>query len=137
MAGVELDNNLFACKFSLGLNFYNMIDLIRTNSKNQDFINLVKQLDIYLKFCEDPDHSFYDQFNKVDNLNHVVFAYINNIALGCGAFKIHADNIVEIKRMYVSSDGRRKEIASKVLTKLENWAKELNIRKSILETGQQ
>ena len=114
-----------------------MIKIVRTNSKNQDFVNLVKQLDAYLKICDGPDHSFYDQFNKIDNLNHVVIAYNNNMALGCGAFKIHKGNFVEIKRMFVAPSGRRKGIASKVLKELETWARELNFSKCILETGKQ
>ena len=114
-----------------------MIELIRTNSKNQDFIYLIKHLDAYLKICDGPDHSFYDQFNKIDGLKHVIIAYKNDVVIGCGAFKIHESNFVEIKRMYVSPKGRRKGIASKVLTELENWASELNFTKCILETGKQ
>lgn len=114
-----------------------MIELIRTNSKKGDFVNLVKQLDAYLKICDGPDHSFYDQFNKIDTLKHVVIAYKNKNAVGCGAFKIHDGNFVEIKRMFVSPEGRRNGIASKILIELENWAKELKFDKCILETGKQ
>lgn len=114
-----------------------MIKIVRTNSKNQDFVNLVKQLDAYLKICDGPDHSFYNQFNKIDGLNHVVIAFENNISVGCGAFKIHEGNFIEIKRMYVAPYVRRKGIASKVLKELETWATELNVSKCILETGKQ
>ncbi|WP_218939667.1 GNAT family N-acetyltransferase [Lutibacter citreus] len=114
-----------------------IIQLKRTNSTNKDFIELVNQLDAYLKICDGPEHGFYDQFNKIGGLKHVVIAYENKIPLGCGAFKIHENNFVEIKRMYVPPKGRRKGIASKVLTELENWANELNFTKCILETGKQ
>ena len=114
-----------------------MIKIVRTNSKNQDFVDLVEQLDAYLKICDGPDHSFYDQFNKIDGLNHVVIAFENNISVGCGAFKIHEGNFIEIKRMYVAPYVRRKGIASKVLKELETWATELNFSKCILETGKQ
>ena len=114
-----------------------MINLIRTDSKNNDFINLVTFLDADLKIRDGADHDFYDQFNKIDMLKHVVVAFENNVAIGCGAFKIHENAVVEIKRMYVSPIGRRKGIASNVLTELENWAKELKIEKCILETGKQ
>lgn len=114
-----------------------MIKLIRTNSKSQEFVNLVKLLDAELKIRDGVEHGFYDQFNKIEGLKHVVIAFENEIALGCGAFKIHKGNFVEIKRMYVSKNGRRKGIASKVVTGLEKWAKELNFPKCILETGKQ
>jgi len=114
-----------------------MIKLVRTNSKNNQFVNLVKLLDADLKTSDGVGHSFYNQFNKIDNIKHVVMAFDNEVAVGCGAFKIHENNYVEIKRMYVPKNRRRKGIASKVLLELENWAKELNFSKCILETGKQ
>ncbi|WP_372745831.1 GNAT family N-acetyltransferase [Lutibacter sp.] len=112
-----------------------MMAFIRTNSKNEDFVNLVKFLDADLKIRDGEDHAFYNQFNKIDALQHVIVAYKNENPIGCGAFKIHPNNTVEIKRMYVSPKGRRLGIASKILTELELWAKELGVKKCILETG--
>jgi GNAT superfamily N-acetyltransferase len=114
-----------------------MLNLIRTNSTNKDFVKLVTFLDADLKIHDGDDHDFYDQFNEIGGLKNVVVAYINETPIGCGAFKIHPNATVEIKRMYVSPNGRKKGIASKVLTELENWAKELNFKKCILETGKQ
>ena len=48
-----------------------MIEIVRTNSKNKDFINLVKFLDAELKIKDGEDHAFYDQFNKIDTLIHI------------------------------------------------------------------
>lgn len=114
-----------------------MIDLIRTDFQNPDFVELVNHLDTYLKISDGAEHDFYDQFNKIDGLKNVVIAYENNIPVGCGAFKKHNNDFVEIKRMYVAAKGRRKGVASKVLCELERWAKELNYGKCILETGKQ
>jgi len=114
-----------------------MVNLIRTDSSNKDFVNLVSFLDADLKIKDGADHDFYNQFNKIHMLKHVVVAYENNQAIGCGAFKIHKNDIVEIKRMYVSPLGRRNGVASKILTELENWAVEQNFKKCILETGKQ
>jgi hypothetical protein len=44
-----------------------MIEIVRTNSDNQDFINLVKLLDADLAIRDREDHSFYAQFNKIDH----------------------------------------------------------------------
>lgn len=114
-----------------------MVNLIRTDFSNKDFKNLVSFLDADLKIRDGADHDFYDQFNKIDGLKNVIVAFENEVAIGCGAFKIHENNVVEIKRMYVSPFGRRKGVASKVLTELENWAAELKFKKCILETGKQ
>ena len=64
-----------------------MITLIRTNSDNKDFVLLVKQLDAYLKITDGDEHDFYNQFNAIDSIDHVVVAYTNKKPVGCGAFK--------------------------------------------------
>ncbi|SNR53746.1 GNAT family N-acetyltransferase [Lutibacter flavus] len=112
-----------------------MLHLIRTDFTNNDFVKLVSFLDADLKIRDGEDHDFYNQFNKIDGLKNVVVTYENDNPVGCGAFKIHPNATVEIKRMYVSPYGRRKGIASAILTELEQWAKELNHKKCILETG--
>jgi GNAT superfamily N-acetyltransferase len=109
--------------------------LIRTNSENKDFITLVKQLDAYLAVTDGEDHSFYNQFNKLDSIKYVIIAYENEIPLGCGAIKEFNNHTVEIKRMYTSPQSRGKGIASLLLLELEQWAAELSYSKCILETG--
>ena len=112
-----------------------MIKLLRTNAINADFIELVKSLDADLKITDGEEYSFYDQFNKLENIKHVIVAYDNSNPVGCGAIKKYEGNTAEIKRMFVSQNGRRKGIATKILIELELWAKELSYAKCILETG--
>ena len=112
-----------------------MIKIIRTNSDDQDFIDLVKNLDAELAERDGNDHPFYAQFNKIDKIKFVVVAYENRKPMGCGAIKEYAPNTMEIKRMYTSPESRGKGIATKVLTELEIWATELSYEKCILETG--
>lgn len=112
-----------------------MINIIRTNSDNHDFIELVKLLDADLAQRDGEEHSFYAQFNTIDNIKYVVLAYENEKPLGCGAIKEYEANTMEIKRMYVSPESRNKGIAMKILSELENWASELSYAKCILETG--
>ena len=112
-----------------------MIRLIRTNSSHPDFIALVKMLDTELAIKDGDDHAFYNQFNNIDNLNHVIIAYKNEDAVGCGAIKPFDIKTMEVKRMYVSEKARGLGIASKILTRLEKWATELNYEKCKLETG--
>ena len=112
-----------------------MLQLIRTDSENKDFIVLVKNLDADLAERDGSDHSFYSQFNKIDKIKYVVVAYEDNKAIGCGAIKQFNENAMEIKRMYVYPEYRGNSIASKVLTELETWAKELVFKKCVLETG--
>ncbi len=112
-----------------------MISLLRTNSENQDFIELVKQLDIGLAERNGEKHSFYAQFNKIDRIKYVVIAYDDEKPIACGALKEYEPDTMEVKRMYVSPESRGKGIATQILTALENWAAELSCEKIILETG--
>ena len=112
-----------------------MVEIVRTNSDNKDFINLVALLDAYLKIADGDDHDFYKQYNNIDVLKNTVVAYIDGIAVGCGAFKRYDGNSIEIKRMYTKSERRGKGVASKILQELENWSNELGYKNCILETG--
>ncbi|MCX2762376.1 GNAT family N-acetyltransferase [Aquimarina muelleri] len=112
-----------------------MIKIVRTNSENKDFIELVKHLDIDLAIRDGEEHSFYDQFNKIDLIKYVVVAYNNDEAVACGAIKEYSTVAMEIKRMYTDPKARGKGIASKILLELENWAAELSYQKCLLETG--
>lgn len=112
-----------------------MNNLKRTNSDDVDFINLVVLLDQDLKIRDGEDHLFYNQFNKTDKIKHVIVYYENDIPVGCGAFREKEPNTVEIKRMFVHPDYRKRGIASKVLAELEIWAAEVNYTYTILETG--
>lgn len=107
----------------------------RTDSNNEDFIELVKQLDADLAKRDGDDHPFYAQFNKIDKIKHAVVAYENDIPVGCGAIKEFAPDSMEVKRMYTSPECRGKGIATHILAELEKWASELSFGKFILETG--
>lgn len=112
-----------------------MIKVIRTDSGNQDFIELVKYLDADLAERDGDDHLFYAQLNKVNKIKYVIVAYKNGKPISCGALREYSSNTMEIKRMYTSPESRGKGIATKVLTELEIWASELSYEKCVLETG--
>ena len=112
-----------------------MIEIIRTNSEDADFIDLVKQLDADLAKRDGDDHPFYAQFNKIDAIKYAVVAYEDERPVGCGAIKEFSAGTMEVKRMYVIPGSRGKGIAARILEALENWAAELSYKKCVLETG--
>ena len=112
-----------------------MITTSRTQSTNKDFIALVKLLDADLKVRDGKDHAFYNQFNKIDTIKHVIVAYKNQLPLGCGGIKEYDKDTMEIKRMITSIQHRGQGIASLILSELEKWVIELSYKRCILETG--
>lgn len=112
-----------------------MIELVRTNSEDPDFLALVMLLDDELQIRDGVEHSFYAQFNKPVGLSGVVVAYLDETPVGCGAFKTYSAETAEIKRMFVKSEERGKRIAADILAELEAWAREMDLSECILETG--
>jgi len=99
------------------------------------FLDLVKELDADLAVRDGKDREFYNQFNKLDSIKHVIVAYENDTPAGCGAIKHYSADTMEVKRMFVPLTLRGKGIASLVVNELEKWAMELGYNKCILETG--
>jgi len=112
-----------------------MVKLTRTNSDDTGFRELVTLLDQELQIRDGDEHSFYAQFNKIDKIRHVVVAYENGEAVGCGAIKEYSEGEAEIKRMFVRPERRGRGIAKSILSELEMWANELGFSECILETG--
>lgn len=112
-----------------------MITIKRTTSVDTDFKILVRELDKDLAIRDGEEHDFFHQFNKIDMLKHVVVAYKDEVAVGCGAIKQYDDDTMEVKRMFVPLEYRGQGIAALVLRDLEKWCVELGYKKCILETG--
>lgn len=109
--------------------------LVKTTPEHPGYKKLVPLLDADLRIRDGEDHAFYAQYNKSDSIRHVIVAIRNDIAVGIGAFKQYEEGVAEIKRMYVLPEQRGQGIARQVLHALEEWAKENNYRRCILETG--
>ncbi len=112
-----------------------MITIKRTNSDDSNFHSLVLELDAELKIRDGEEHSFYAQFNKIDQIKHVVIAYNQDEPVGCGAIKEYTTDTMEIKRMFVRMEYRGQGVASLVLKELEEWSSEMVYKTCILETG--
>ena len=107
----------------------------RANAEDQNFKALVPLLDKDLAFRDGKDAPFFAQYNKIDSIKYVVVAYFKNEPAGCGAIKYYDAETMEVKRMYVKPEYRKKGIARAVLADLEKWAVELGFTFCILETG--
>lgn len=112
-----------------------MIRFVRSDSSHQNFIRLVQKLDDDLAQRDGEEHGYYAQFNKITMLQHVVVAYLDEQAVGCGAIKPFDPEIMEVKRMYTAPESRGKGIAGQILSELETWAAELGYSRCVLETG--
>ena len=95
----------------------------------------MNELDADLRHRNGDIMDIYDQHNIIEQNDTVVIAYLNDEPAGCGCFKPYDAESVEIKRMFVQSAARGNGISKLVLTELENWARELGLTFTVLETG--
>ena len=112
-----------------------MIHLKRTSNKDKDFKNLIVELDNDLQGRYSNITYQFNAFTDVSQINTVVVAYIQDIAVGCGCFKELDENTVEIKRMFVNPYFRGFGVASSIIEELLVWAKQLYYTTAVLETG--
>jgi putative acetyltransferase len=112
-----------------------MLTIIRTESSNPHFRDLVAMLDNDLAIRDGKDHSFYHQFNTIQNIKYALVGYLDDAPVACGAIKTFDEGSMEVKRMYTHPDHRKKGIAVTILSELEQWAAELGVSRCVLETG--
>lgn len=114
-----------------------MTKILRTNSKNRDFSKLIEKLDLDLNEINGTEQADYDKHNILDYIETVILVYKDKIPVACGAFKKYSQNSVEIKRIFVDVDYRRKGFSKLIMKELESWAFDKGYKKAILETGKQ
>lgn len=107
----------------------------RTTANDADFQLLVKNLDHELWNELKEDQATYDQYNNVIDIPTAIVVYHNEQPVASGCFKEFDEETVEIKRMFVQKEHRGKGLSKKILSELEQWAKEKNYRFSVLETS--
>jgi GNAT superfamily N-acetyltransferase len=111
------------------------IKFIRSTSVNPDFMSMVNALDEDLNQRNGDIQRQYDQYNKIDHINHAIVIYVDGEPVGCGCFKRFDDQTVEMKRMFVFPEMRGKQLAAQMLHELEKWAIEEGNTSAVLETG--
>lgn len=102
----------------------------RTNTENSNFRALEKKLDEELCkiYGELPSNNIVKDLKTI-----IIYDAEEPIASGC--LKFIDDNLIEVKRVFVSSEYRSKGISKIVMKELEKWASESNIDILILQTG--
>ncbi len=109
--------------------------LKKTNNADPDFITLARMLDDELYDRYGSLQASYDKYNNIDPIDTVIIGFLNNVPVACCCFNALDEETIEIKRMYVCKDARKKGFSVMILSSMEQWAANLGYSKSILETG--
>ena len=111
------------------------LKILKTDSKNNDFIKLIKLLDDDLNERYGELQKQYSKHNKVDYIKDVVIIYKDEAPIACGAFKKHDINIIELKLIFVIKENRRQGLSKLIIKELEELAINSGYKHILLETG--
>ena len=109
--------------------------ILKTGNTHKDFTDLTSLLDAELHSRYGDTQSIYDPHNRIDPIDTAVIGYVNGMPSACGCFKPLDSHTMEIKRMYVVPNLRRRGLSSRILQALEDWGRELGYTRAVLETG--
>lgn len=107
----------------------------RCEPDDTDFLALIRSLTAMLADLNGEKDSFYAQFNSPESLTGAVVGYVDDVAVGCGGFRVMEVGTVEIKRMFVFPDRRGYGIGASIFAELERWASELGHTHAVMETS--
>ena len=109
--------------------------MLRTDSSNPDFVELISRLNELLAVLNGEQNEFYEGQNKLEPASPAVVAFVRGRAVGCGALRLRGQGEVEIKRMYVDPAYRGQGIGLCLLGELEAMAVDLGANNAVLETS--
>lgn len=107
----------------------------KTTNSHKDFCALTDALDAELNARYGKVQALYDKHNVIDLIDTALVGYEDDVPVACGCFKKIDDKTVEMKRMFVALNYRRRGFSSQILGELELWAKECGFCEARLETG--
>ena len=73
-------------------------------------------------------------YNVSSAVDNVLLVFLGNEAVGCSGLKKYSDTDAEIKRVWVEPEYRRHHIAAQMMTALEEKAKTMGYKRTILQT---
>ena len=73
-------------------------------------------------------------YNLSESISYVIIASVGGVAVGCAGLKAYSDSDAEIKRVWVEQDCRRNHIAAEMMERIEEKARVLGFRRTILQT---
>ncbi len=93
------------------------------------------ELDARYADSDDDGHYALDPSEVAPGAGSFVVAWLDGIAVGCGAVRRLDDDRAELKRMYTRPWARGQRVVAAVLAVLEAEARRLGARTLVLETG--
>jgi len=89
----------------------------------------------YVRRYGGPDETRVDPAEFAAPDGTFLVALVGGETIGCAGLRRHGDGAVEVKRMFVRVEHRRRGHARRMLAALEEWARDRGATRVVLETG--
>lgn len=91
---------------------------------SEEVIQLFSEQDDFMIDFLGDDSVYYTRFSKNENINNVWVAYMDDLPIGCVAYRKKSTDVGEVKRMFIKEEYRGCGISKLLLTMVEQHAKQ-------------
>ena len=104
------------------------------STTDREVLELFSEHDDYMIDFLGDDKWCYTRYSENENIESVWTAYLDNLPIGCIAYRKKSDEIGEVKRLFIKSEYRGNGISKKLLDTVESYAKEQGCHTLFLDT---
>lgn len=108
--------------------------ILSMNICDENILKLFSEHDDYMIDFLGDDKWCYTRYNENENIENVWGVYIDNLPIGCIAYREKTDGIGEVKRLFIKNEYRGKGMSKHLLNTVECYAKEQGCHTLFLDT---
>lgn len=112
------------------------LEFIWTDGNNEEFHQFYLETEDYYSSIVGgkKNREGFIPYNLSESISDVLLAYMDGVAVGCAGLKKYNDSDVEIKRVWVEPDYRGRHIATELMGRIEDKAREMGFKRAVLQT---
>ena len=112
------------------------LEFIWTDGNNEEFHQFYLETEDYYSSIVGgkKNREGFIPYNISESISDVLLAYMDGVAVGCAGLKKYNDSDVEIKRVWVEPDYRGRHIATELMDRIEDKAREMGFKRAVLQT---
>ena len=112
------------------------LEFIWTDGNNEEFHQFYLETEDYYSSIVGgkKNREGFIPYNLSESISDVLLAYMDGVAVGCAGLKKYNDSDVEIKRVWVEPDYRGRHIATELMDRIEDKAREMGFKRAVLQT---
>jgi ribosomal protein S18 acetylase RimI-like enzyme len=112
------------------------LEFIWTDGNNEEFHRFYLETEDYYSSIVGgkKNREGFIPYNLSESISDVLLAYMDGVAVGCAGLKKYNDSDVEIKRVWVEPDYRGRHIATELMDRIEDKARERGFKRAVLQT---